>query len=528
MASPLDRRLLELVPPVGRFIASAGITQALVTASLLVRGVLIGWVAARVVADGADLASVMWPLLWLALAVLAHGVISHLAQRRAAASVGEVIDSLRSSALAALGRQDPRTVQEKSAHWRTVLTDGLEQFRPYLSEFLPSLIAVVLATPASLAVIFWFDPLSGFIALVTLPLIPLFMILIGKLTAARTQRRLSVTASLGGQLADLLSGSLTLRALGVTKQPARQIRSTGAAQEAATMSVLRLAFLSSFALEFLATLSVALVAVSIGLRLVAGDLSLAAGLIVLIVIPEVYNPVRQVGTKFHAAADGLAATTEILDLIENDNREQAPARYVELIKSIDVEVEHLQVRGRDGHHPEDLSFTASPGQVTILHGPNGSGKSTVFLALLGLLPNASVSGVVRAPSLEHTSYLPAEPIITTGTVSDNLVLLGATTNRIADCATEVELDLPMDRALTYGGGGLSAGQAQRLALARTLALGNELPRLLVLDEPSAHLSPELVERLCQVLRQRCQRGDTVLVATHDQRLLTIADKVVEL
>lgn len=534
MQGPIDPRLLALIPPVRGLILRTGVLQALTTVLVLARGVLIGWIAARVILDrGADWNALSWAVAALFLVVIVHGVVAARAQRASSESVGRVVDTLRAKALSALRRRDPRRVQEESAHWREVLTDGIEEFRPYLSEFLPSLVAVVLATPAALIVVLVIEPVSGILALVTVPLIPAFMILIGKLTAAHTRRRLEVTTALGGQLADLLAGSLTLRALGATRQPSRQLRSTGRRHEKATMSVLRLAFLSSFALEFLATLAVALVAVSIGLRLVDGNMGLMAGLIALIVVPEVYNPIRQVGTNYHAAADGLAAAEQILELLAEDSSALAPAErgpgYLSRSSTAGprLTVTDLSVGGRDGIKPEGLSFNAVPGQITVLCGDNGSGKSTVLLAVLGALPADLVTGQIIAPEPEHLAYLPARPVLVPGTVADNLVLLDAQLDSATAAASALDIDVSLNRSLGPAGAGVSAGQGQRLALARTLARGTA-PTLYLLDEPSAHLSAELVDTLSTELRQRAAAGHTVVVASHDTRLAEIADEVVYL
>ncbi|QGU05461.1 ABC transporter ATP-binding protein/permease [Corynebacterium comes] len=521
--SPVDPRLLRLAPPVRSLILRAGLAQALTTMLVLARGVLIGWGATRLIVERVF---PWWVIPALVAVVAAHGAVSWVAQRWSSRGVGATIDSLRASSLEALRRRDPRVVQEQSAHWRTVLTRGLDDFRPYLSDFLPSLVAVVLATPAALLVVFLADPVSGVLALVTVPLIPVFMVLIGTLTRAQTRRRLQITAALGGQLADLLSGALTLRALGATDQPGREIEASGRRHENATMSVLRLAFLSSFALEFIATLSVALVAVGIGLRLIDGSLGLSAGLIALIVIPEVYQPIRQVGTNFHAAADGLAAVEEVLELIDAPSHQ--PPFTPQRREGVALEVSGLSVAGRDGTTPTDLSFRAEPGEVTVLHGPNGSGKSTAFLAVLGVLPKNLVHGQVVAPAPEAISYLPARPVLTPGTVKDNLVLLGAEPARAEAAAAAVGTGVPGDRILGAHGSGISAGQSQRLALARTLARGDGGPMLLLLDEPSAHLSPELVEHLGMLLRQYAAEGHAVVVASHDRRIAAAADKVVPL
>ncbi|WP_394280954.1 ABC transporter ATP-binding protein/permease [Corynebacterium sp.] len=492
-----------------------GVAQGLTTALVIARGVLIGWMAASAV-TGRE-ANYVALAVALAAVVLAHGAVAWWAKRSSLAAVGDTVDVMREKGLRALARRDPRAVQENAGRWRHVLTQGLEDFRPYLTDFLPSLIALVIATPAALVTIFVFDWVSGLFALITLPLIPAFMILIGKLTAAHTERRLRVTSGLGQQLADLLAGAPTLRAMHATKQPGRQIRTTGGRHEKATMGVLRLAFLSSFALEFLATLSVALVAVSIGLRLVYGEMDLLAGLIVLIIVPEVFNPVRQVGTNYHAAVDGLEAAEELLTLI--DAEPAVSGTYRTLSDAAGLRATDLTVQGRDGARPSQLSFTARPGQVTVLAGPNGSGKSTVFLAALGVLPDESVEGSITVdPDL---TYLPARPATVPGTVEDNLVLLGSSTSERA--RSTVGLDLPVEHAVGPRGEGVSAGQLQRIGLSRTLA---HPARLVILDEPTAHLSPDLVPVVLEALRARADEDSAVVVASHDHRVREMADEVV--
>lgn len=510
MAAPIDPRLVRLIPPVRGFIVRTGLAQALESVLVIARGVLIGTVAAAAVL-GSSLVDA--PLILITLAItVAHGLVAWWAARMSAASAGDVVDELRVQAMRALSARDPREVEERAAHWRHVLTRGLNDFRPFLTEFLPALVATAVGTPLALAVVFWFDWVSGLICVLTLPLIPFFMALIGRLTQDHTRRRLEVTAGLGQQLGDLLAGAPTLRAMRSVERPGAQIRESGARHERATMGVLRLAFLSSFALEFLATLSIAVVAVSIGLRLVVGDMGLTAGLVVLIIVPEVFNPVRRVGAAYHAAADGVEALDEVLLLID------APAPVTgsyHRTSPSGVAVTDLSVTGRDGVRPANLSFTADPGQVTVLSGENGSGKSTALLAVLGQLPDAAVTGSVASA---RAAYLPARPAVEQGTVAANLALTG--TSPGPDL-----VGLPLEHPVAADGSGISAGQRQRIGLSRVFA--SDAP-VLLLDEPTAHLSPELVAKVVDALRAEAATGTTVLVASHDHRVVAAADKVVAL
>lgn len=509
MASPIDPRLLRLVPPVRQLIVRTGVAQAADTLLLVARGILIGVVAASAVTERAVPRASL--LLALAGVVVVHGVLAWVAQRWSADAVGSVVEDLRTKALRALAKQDPRAVEQESATWRHVLTRGITDFRPYLTEFLPALFSTAIGTPIVVAVIFYFDWISGIFCLITLPLIPAFMVLIGKLTADHTQRRLEVTAGLGAQLSDLLAGAPTLRALHATTRPAQQIRQTGRKHADSTMGVLRLAFLSSFALEFIATLSVALVAVSIGLRLVTGSISLLAGLTVLIIVPEVFAPIRRVGASYHAAADGLSAAERVLELLD------APSATTgSYTTSADgVRVRNLSVRGRDGVRPDGLTFDAPRGQVTALTGANGSGKSTTLLAVLGQLPDEMVGGEVGVE--KKVAYLPTTPAMEPGTVGSNVALFGA--------RGDVGLvGVSESHAVGPYGDGISAGQRQRVGIARAFAADADV---FVLDEPTAHLSPELVEEVIRRMRELARRGAAVLVASHDQRVLDAADQVVQ-
>ena len=511
MAAPVDPRLLRAAPAVRRYILATGLAQAVATVLLIGRGILIGVIAASVI----ERREADFPLLFclLTLTVLAHGAAAGWSTRLSLRAAGDSIDELRRSALHALEGEDPRVVESNAGLWRHVLTRGMDDFRPYLTDFLPSLVAVVVATPAALIAIFSFDTLSGILALVTLPLIPAFMVLIGTLTASRTRRRLRISAGLGTQVADLLRGAPTLRAAHMTHWPAAHIRKTGARHADATMGVLRLAFLSSFALEFLATLSVALVAVSIGLRLVYGEMSLLAGLVVLIIVPEVFAPVRRVGTNYHAAADGLAALNIVLTLLD------APPRVSGgyLTRSgTGVSVTDLSVTGRDGTLPHRLTFSANAGEITVLRGPNGAGKSTTFLALLGVLPDADVTGTLRLGG--DVAYLAPRPALVPGTVSSNLQLFGPV-------AESYELPVEPGREVLAGERGISTGQRQLIGLARALGTDAEI---LLLDEPTAHLSPERVTEVLCWLRGQARAGRVVLVASHDRRVADAADRVVEL
>jgi ATP-binding cassette subfamily C protein CydD len=513
VAGPVDPRLLRLSPDARRWILLlAGVTAAR-TGCLVAAGVLTGTVAARVItgatADtggtGHVLADEAGPLIALGVLVVLRAVLAWAEKRYGRRAAGQATRDLRDRALRALAVTDPRQVDRP--RWRTLLTEGVDGLGPYLTGYLPALVSTVIATPAVLVTVWWLDAGSALIAVVTLPLIPLFMWLVGTLTAGLTERKLEALGTLADQLLDLITGLPTLRALGRLRSPADEIRRLSDRHRSSTLAVLRIAFLSSFVLEFLATLSIALVAVGIGFRLLDGSMTLAAGLCVLIIVPEVYNPVRQVGARFHDARDGFVAVGEILTLLNPgttapDAAATPTVRPVHPLPADGVRVvfDRLSVDGRDGARPRDVTGTADPGALTVLTGANGSGKSTALLALLGIVTDGvhgtavclDRSGVLTGRELwDRTSYLPQRPVLDAASVGDT--------------------------------SGLSLGQRQRVAVADELESGREL---VVLDEPTAHLDAAnarlMVDRLC-----RCARaGATVVAASHDPLLTAAADRVI--
>ena len=336
---------------------------------------------------------------------------------------------------------------------------------------------------------------------------------------------------------DLLAGLPTLRALGRERGPQDRVTELGESHRERAMSALRIAFLSGMVLELLATLCVALVAVSIGLRLVFGDMALTAGIIALILAPEVYQPLRTVGERFHAAEDGLAAADRAFTLLEERASQASGSVRPSAVGRIVVR--DLTVASRDGMAPSGLSAECTPGTVTVLTGPNGSGKSTALQAILGLvepdsgsvsLGGCAVADVDRDWWWQRVAWLPQRPVVLAGTLRDNLELVGPPGADPVAAAEESGFDevldeLPSgwDTMVGTGGVGLSLGQRQRLALTRVLASGKPV---LLLDEPTAHLDGDSEARVLAALRGRAAEGATVVVVGHRPAVLAAADVVV--
>lgn len=525
---PVDPRLLRLSTPTRRWTAVLAAVTALRTVALVASGVLLGHVGAAVVTDHTGVPDHRTALIWLGILVPVQAGLAWAEKRYSHRAAARATEDLRVRALDALAHRDPRSVDR--AAWRTLLTEGVDGLGPYLTGYLPALLSTALATPAILVVVWFLDVGSAVIAIVTLPLIPVFMWLVGTLTAGRTERKLATLGVLSDQLLDLVTGLPTLRALGRLHAPVTEVRRLSDRHRRSTMEVLRIAFLSSMVLEFLATLSIALVAVGIGFRLLDGSMTLAAGLTVLIIIPEVYNPVRQVGARFHDARDGIVAVDRILTLLGGTQEDAGAAGHtghtgasgasgpavapVPAANGLTVTFDHLSATGRDGPRPRDVTGTAAPGQLTVLTGPNGAGKSTALLALLGIatdgvsgtavVTDSTVDGdpatVLTGPALwERTSYLPQRPVLDA-----------------------------VDATAVGDTSGLSLGQRQRVAVSAELDRGRATGRdLVLLDEPTAHLDTDSARAMLDTLAQRAADGATVLVSTHDPVVTAAADHRIE-
>lgn len=470
--------------------------------------------------------------LW-AFRAIVHWLQARLGQRGASA----VIADLSGQVLTAVTARQPSELARQRDAAAVVVTRGLDGLRPYFAGYLPTLLLAAILTPASVAVIACYDLKSTVIVVITLPLIPIFMVLIGLATAERSAASLAAMTTLQSRLLDLVAGIPTLRALGRASGPEHRIAELSAAHRRSTMATLRIAFLSALVLELLATLGVALVAVSIGLRLVFGEMSLTVGLTVLLLAPDVYWPLRRIGVEYHAAQDGRAAADKAFALI--GEARPTPGQRSVTARGAPIRIENLSVAGRDGCAPHALNAVIEPGEVTVLTGHNGAGKSTTLQVIAGL--TAPSSGRVTVAGIDvgelepahwwrQISWLAQRPVLIPGTVRDNLELFGVLDDLDGACAAagfdSVLAGLPsgLDTELGRAGVGLSLGQRQRLGLAR--ALGSPAP-VLLLDEPTAHLDSLTEQRVLTAIVARARAGATVVIVGHRGRVVATADRVVE-
>lgn len=589
MARPVDPRLWRHARSARRYLILSVGLSLVITAGIVVAALMLARIAAGVITDPGRRTVGAWTaeLAILAAAIAVRTVASWWQSRLAHRAGAQVVAELENAVLAAGAALPPRELDRRRTELAVVVGDGLGGLRAYLTGYLPALLLAVLVPPVVLAVIAAHDLTAAIIILVTLPLIPIFMILIGLMTQGRAADALAATTRLSDQMLDLFAGMPTLRALGRETGAAEdgaptmrhRVRELGEALHKRTMATLRMAFLSSMVLEMLATLCVALVAVSIGMRLVFGHMGLYAGLLGLILAPEVYLPLRAVGERFHAAQDGMAAAERAFAVVEPDRADAGtvsvaaptgipraddrsarrsggpPAAGVPATVEPgtgDVELCDVWVRARDGYAPAGLSGVLRPGAVTALIGPNGSGKSTALQVVLGLMaPERGAVLVGGRPVGEldpdewwsHIAWLPQRPVLLPGTLRESLELFGARaeaagrgdaghhTHAVDNACRATGFDTVLaelpdgwNTVVGPGGVGLSLGQRQRLALVRVLAADRPI---LLFDEPTAHLDERGEATVLAALTERARAGATVVVVAHRPSVLAIADHIIE-
>ena len=532
---PLDPRLLRYARRARAWItvvAGLGVATAV---ALIAQAQLLATAISSVFArQGLALGSL---LAALAVVIAARAAIAWATEASANRASSDVKSSLRRGLLARAVERGPGDPAAGTASLTTLATTGLDALDGYFARYLPQLflsVAVPLAVLARIAAADW---LSGVIIAVTLPLIPVFGALVGMATGAEAQRRWDALGRLSHHFLDMVTGLPTLKVFG--RPRASVIDEATNDYRRATMGTLRLAFLSSFVLELTGTLSVALVAVTIGLRLVYGHIDLRTGLLVLILAPEAYLPLRAAAAQFHAVADGLAAAQQALAILDAphqpaqaaESREVAAGPLADAGRVADgtVRIDHVSVRheGRPRPAPDDISFTIERGQVTALTGPSGSGKTTLINVLLGFA-RPSQGQVIPPPVRSRIAWVPQRPYLFAGTVGSNIRLgrADATDDEVRAAAVAAAMDdIPLSRTVTERGTNLSEGQRRRVAIARALLADREI---LLLDEPTAGLDRATEERVLLSLRAEAARGKSVLIAAHHAAVLDAADEIIDL
>jgi len=531
----VDRRLLRQTRGTRIFL----VLSTLIGAAQAVLILLLAWLLAGIITDaflgGLGLDQLRGPVVALAAVLLGRAALAWLSEVVAQRSSAAVKSELRMRFLAKLVALGPRWLTgERSGELTSLATRGIDALDDYFSRYLPQLVLVCVVPLVVAGRMLTVDWLSALIVVVTLPLIPIFMVLVGLATKSMTARHWATLQALAHHFLDVLSGIGTLKVFGRSRAQVETIRRLSDRQRRTTLATLRLAFLSSLVLELVATLSVALVAVSVGLRLVDGRLDLKTALFVLILAPEAYLPLRLLGAHYHASAEGLAAADELFAVIERD----APKPGREIADpAAAIVLDRVTVRSREVDQPavDGLSIAIPPGQVTGIVGPSGGGKSTLLGLLLGTIrPDAGrilAGGIDLADAdllrwRQQIAWMGQDPVLFAGTVADNIALGYDAADDLAvrRAARSARVDVPLDLVLGERGEGVSAGQRRRIALAR--AILRDTP-LLLLDEPTESVDPETEQALLASLPE-VFTGRTVVLVTHRPALLELCDHVIHL
>lgn len=541
---PVDPRLLIHARATRGFLALTVVLGTVGAGLVLVQAGLLARVVVGAFEDGAGVADLRGELGWLAGVTLARAAIAWLTEVIAHRTSASVKTQLRSRLLAHVVRLGPAWLDhERSGELTTLATRGVDALDGYFARYLPQLILSVTVPVAVLARVVFGDWISALTIVITLPLIPLFMALIGMATQKYMDRQWTVLNRLAGHFLDVVAGLPTLKVFGRAKAQAASIRTITDDYRTATLKTLRIAFLSSFALELLATISVALVAVGVGLRLVDGDLGLETALVVLILAPEAYLPLRQVGAEYHASVEGVGAADRVFAVLETVPDAGTGTAPVPDADTADLVVSGLTVRHRDRADaaPADLDLRVRAGETLAVTGPSGCGKSTLLAVLLGFtrptrgrvtFGGVDLADLDPAAWRAHIAWVPQRPYLFAGTIDANVRLArpdadaADVARALADAgaAEFVAAAGGVHAPLGEDGAGLSAGQRQRLALARAFLADRPI---LLLDEPTSNLDGESEAAIVDAVA-RLARGRTVVLVAHRPALLPVADRVVAL
>ena len=518
-----------------------GLTAALVVAQAW----LIANTVARVVNGHQALAQVRTLATLLLAVIVGRAAVGWVGERTAARASSAAKSDLRQALVERIARLGPAGIDRQRRGSLVVLaTSGIDALDAYFARYLPQLFLAVIVPVTVIVVVVGADWVSAALIAVTVPLIPVFMVLVGASTKTRMARQARLLQRLAGHFLDVVAGLPTLRVFGRARAQVAAVRDVTDRYRSATMATLKVAFLSSLILELLATFSVALVAVAVGLRLLGGHLGLATALFVLILAPEAYLPLRLLGTNYHASAEGMRAAGEVFAVLEQPLPVRGTSRHVPDPARSALRVERLEVwyPGRALPALREVTLAVGPGEVVAITGPSGCGKSTLVGVLLGLAPTYSGSVKVGESELAdldpdawraRVAWVPQRPHLFARSIIDN-VRLGrpdANDDEVGSALADAGLDrvvarLPegLETRLGEDGAGLSAGERQRVALAR--AFLRDAP-LLLLDEPTANLDGRTEQSVLAAVR-RLMTGRTVVIVAHRPSLIALADRVVDL
>jgi ATP-binding cassette, subfamily C, bacterial CydD len=550
---PVDPRLLRYARSARRQLITTVILGIVATAAILAQATLLAQALATA-ARGHAAAAALWGTMAVLLGVVAVRVAvaygGEICALRAAATVKSQLRRALAARAVGLGPAwsgGPGGQGGQGAAVAALATRGLDGLDPYFARYLPQLVLAVAVPVAVLVRVAVADWVSAVLIAATLPLIPLFAVLVGWHTKAQTRRQWRLLATLAGHFLDVVEGLPTLKLFGRAKPQQKVIGEVTGAYRSATMSALRVAFLSALVLELAAAVATALVAVEVGLRLLYGHMGYETALLVLLLTPEAFLPLRAVAAQFHASMEGAAAAGRVLEILETGSPSRpttTPRIQAGDLRTDEITLNAVAVAypGRDRPVLRELNLAIRPGERIAVTGPSGAGKSTLLALLLGFVQ--PTAGTIEAGGTDlaaidlarwraQVAWVPQQPHLFAGTAASNIALGSAgagldAIRRAAELAGAAEFieALPggYDAELGERGLSLSVGQRQKIALARAFLRD---ARLLLLDEPAAHLDPASASLLWETI-ETLSAGRTVVLVSHGRGWEALASRVISL
>lgn len=543
----LNMRLIRLVSLAGNSLLVSVIFSIAGGLILILQAYSASQVIAQVFIAGKELSQVLPGMFTLLGLILTRSIIHLIADGTASQGAISIKSALREKLLNHLVNLGPAYTESKPAgELVAVAMQGIESIESYFSQYLPQVILAISLPLMILAAVFPIDLLTGLIFLITVPLIPLFMTLIGSMASRLTRKQFDALQHMSGFLLDTIRLITTIKVLGQSKNQERKIIKVSERYRQTTLEVLRLTFLSALVLELVATIATAVVAVEVGLRLLYWNLEFEQAFFILLIAPEFYQPLRQLGLRYHAAASGLSAAERLNEIF--DTLPSKPAILKERpgegekLQVDEVRFEHVSFRypERTTDSLNDLSLILRKGTLTVVTGPSGSGKSSLIKLLLRfqspqsgriLIDGAELDSIDLAAWRSRVSFAPQQPVLLKGSLLEN-IRLARPDAEMADIQTAVRwagisdlierLPLGFDTQVGEGGGGLSGGQRQRISLAR--AFLKKAP-VLIMDEPSSHQDPHLQRELDDTLLHLAEVR-IILIIAHRIETIQRADQVV--